>query len=93
MTLGRKGSFFAFVGLQTSMFPLSRSQDGFRVAGLTLNKEYYIPVSLLLPTAGSGTTKLNQQPKLTTTLASDCLRPYGPSLQPTVNFFTQLCLQ
>lgn len=69
MTLGRKRSFFAFVGLQASTFPLSTSQDGSQVApaaGLTPKKELYIPVSLLLPIAGSETKKLNQQPQLTT---------------------------
>lgn len=68
MTLGRKGSFLAFVGLQTSTFPLSTSQDGSQVAGaagLTPKKELYVPVSLL-PIAGSETKKLNQQPQLTT---------------------------
>lgn len=69
VTPGRKMSFFAFVGLQTFMFPLSTSQDGSQVAGtagLTPKRELHIPVFLLLPVAGSGTTKLKQQSQLTT---------------------------
>lgn len=69
MTVGKRRSFFAFAGLQTPTLPLSTSQDGSQVAGtpgLTPKEELYIPVSFLLPVKGSGITKVNQQPQLTT---------------------------
>lgn len=60
VALGREGSFFAFAGLQISLVPLSTSQDQSQVAGaagLTPKRRFRVPVSLLLPIAGSGTTK------------------------------------